>query len=181
MQCTCDYAYSLELSARVTDAVFVDGECLSEELVGEFLEAALVGYLSARHEESKTELCCGRGDAGVELRQRLMHEPVQGRGLRGPIVVKVFSRFELASKFHGGSDKGGSGVTYTLVASFVGFACFLKEFELCVVVWAFDEVDYSREPALFFNYFVRFAISLAIGKTRVTTWLLHALFDDYAK
>lgn len=51
LQCARQYAHSLELQSAVADAVFVDGECLSEELVGELLEAALVCNLAAGNEE----------------------------------------------------------------------------------------------------------------------------------
>jgi hypothetical protein len=50
LQRTRNHTYRLKLCARVRYAVFVDGECLSEVLVTEFFEGALVGDYAGRGE-----------------------------------------------------------------------------------------------------------------------------------
>lgn len=53
VQRTGNDTYSLELSSRVADGLFVDCEGLREVLVSDFLEVVLVGNLSAGNKETK--------------------------------------------------------------------------------------------------------------------------------
>jgi hypothetical protein len=110
------------LRSAVTNAIFVNGEGLDEELVSSFLEATLVGDLPTGNEQPKAELRGCRIDAGVELNECLVEETVEVGGLGGPIVFEVFARFVLAGKFEQCSNKGRGGVLDSFIAGFVGFA-----------------------------------------------------------
>lgn len=50
LQCACEDADGLKLRPAVTDAIFIDCECLDEELICGLFEAALVGDLAACNE-----------------------------------------------------------------------------------------------------------------------------------
>jgi hypothetical protein len=79
------------LRSAVTNAIFVNGEGLDEELVSNFLEATLVGDLPAGDKQPKAELCSRWIDAGIELNECLVEETVEVGGLGGPIVFEVFA------------------------------------------------------------------------------------------
>lgn len=51
---TSQNTYSLELRSRVADRIFIDRECLGEELVAEFFKAGLIRDLAAGDEETET-------------------------------------------------------------------------------------------------------------------------------
>jgi hypothetical protein len=112
----------LELRSAVTNAIFVDGEGLDEELVRSFLEATLVGDLPAGNEQPKAELRGCWVDTGIELNECLVEKTVEVGGLGGPIVFEVFARLVLAGKFEQCGYEGRGGVLDTFVAGFVGFA-----------------------------------------------------------
>lgn len=140
VQSTRDDAHGLELSSGIADSFLVDSKSLREELVRDLLKAGLIGYLAAADKEAETEI--GGPVAGVEGGNGRVHEFVQGRGLRGPVVVVMFSGFVLSSEFDGRSEDGGGGEFDAFVAVGEGFAGGLEEFELGVVVGTLDEVNY---------------------------------------
>ena len=122
LKCTCQYTHCLELCSAVTNAIFVNGEGLDEELVSSFLEATLVGDLPAGDEQPKAEFRGCWVDAGIELNECLVEETVEVRGLSGPIVFEVFARLVLAGKFEQCGNEGRGGVLDSFIAGFVGFA-----------------------------------------------------------
>ena len=110
------------MRSAVTNAIFVNGEGLDEELVSSFLEATLVGNLPAGDEQPKAKLRRCWSDAVIELKECLVEETVEVGGLGGPIVFEVFARLVLAGKFEQGGNEGRGGVLDSFIAGFVGFA-----------------------------------------------------------
>lgn len=110
------------MRSAVTNAIFVNGEGLDEELVSSFLEATLVGNLPAGDEQPKAKLRRCWIDAGIELNECLVEETVEVGGLGGPIVFKVFARLVLAGKFEQCGNEGRGGVLDSFIAGFVGSA-----------------------------------------------------------
>jgi len=113
------------LRSAVTNAIFVNGEGLNEELVSSFLKATLVGNLATGDEQPKAKLRRYWSDASIELNECLVEETVEVGGLGGPIVFEVFARLVLAGKFEQCGNKGRGGVLDSFIAGFVGFACLL--------------------------------------------------------
>ena len=89
VQCPCDHAHGLELCSAVADGFLVNGKSLGEGFVCHFLEAALIGDLSAGNEQPQAEI--GRPVACVKRRDGRVHEFVEGGGLGRPVVVEMFS------------------------------------------------------------------------------------------
>lgn len=174
MQSARDDAHGLELSSRIADSFLIYGESLREELVCDLLEAGLVGYLAAANEEAETEI--GSTVTGVEGGNGRVHEFVQGGGLRGPVVVVMFSGFVFSSELDGRCEDGGGGEFDAFVAVGEGFAGGLEEFELGVVVGTLDEVDNPRQPALLYDRLIGLGTSSLAGHSGVACRLLHALF-----
>lgn len=81
VQGTCDDADGLELGARVTNRIFVDGKCLCEELVADFLESGLVCNFTTHHKQPQCEIGAAGIYSLVQVVDALVHEPVEGRGL----------------------------------------------------------------------------------------------------
>lgn len=113
------------MRSAVTNAIFVNGEGLNEELVSSFLKATLVGNLATGDEQPKAKLRRCWSDASIELNECLVEETVEVGGLGGPIVFEVFARLVLAGKFEQCGNKGRGGVLDSFIAGFVGFACLL--------------------------------------------------------
>lgn len=76
-----DDAHSLELCARVTDGVLVNGECLGKELVAEFFKSRLIGHFAAHHKQAQCQVGAPRVGALIEIVYALVHEPIKGGGL----------------------------------------------------------------------------------------------------
>lgn len=81
MQGTRNDANSLELSARVTDCILVDGKCLREELVADFFESCLICDLTTHHKQSQRKIGAAWIYALIQTVDALMHKPVESRRL----------------------------------------------------------------------------------------------------
>ena len=75
-----DDTYRLELRSRIANGLFVYCKCLGEILVCDFLESVLICDLPASDEETKRKVRRAR-HAGIESRERAVHEFVECRGL----------------------------------------------------------------------------------------------------
>lgn len=127
VQSTCNDTDCLELGARVTDCILVDGEGLSEELVADFFETGLIGDFAAHHEQPERQICTAGVDSLVQIVDALVHEAIEGRGLRLPVVIVVLTRLQLPGQADGSSDKGWCSIADSLVAIRVCFPSRLKE------------------------------------------------------
>lgn len=70
--------YGLELGTRVANRVFVDGECLSEELVAVLFEACLICYFATHHKQSQSQVSASRVYTLIKIVDTLMHESIKG-------------------------------------------------------------------------------------------------------
>lgn len=70
----------LKLRSRVTDCFFVYGESLSEEFVGDFLEASLIGYLTTGDKKPKAKIRSSI-DPSIKCGYGAVHELEQSGGL----------------------------------------------------------------------------------------------------
>lgn len=115
MQATRNDAYSLELRSRIADRFFVYCEGLGKKLVCNFLKIALVSNLTTGDEETKSEVCRA-SNTSVKCGERVVHEFVESRRLRLPIILKMLALLVLSCEFETGCDNGGRGVFDPFVA-----------------------------------------------------------------
>lgn len=190
-------AYGLELCARVTDGILVNGECLCEVFVRDVFEPGLVCDLSAGNEQAETEFGGGGGYAGVQGADGLVQKAVERGGLRRPIFLVVFAGFEAAGEFEGDGDERGNGIFDALVAFEKGFLCSLQELftldlghtvkcfctylQLRIIIWSLDVMCDPCQPSLLLNNLVAFPTSPLRLQIRISDRLLHALLDQHTQ